>query len=100
MNYQAQPLSGFLSTIAGVAKSVVGWQQEVSAKGEYDAALANATAVDTASARIVGQEQEYAANRAAIQSEIDKEKQKQYIMYGAAVGIPVLVGLILMKKGK
>lgn len=103
MNYQNEPLSGLFSAILGLGvtagRSGYAYYQASEEVREQNADLALANAVNTATARKAAKEAKYAANRAAMRSEIDEERQKRYLLTGAAIGVPVLLGLVLFRKG-
>lgn len=96
MLYRQENLCGVASVLIDVGKAGYGYYQatEDERKAATDLALANA--MNTATAREAARQAGYDS----VQSEIDAEKQKRYLIYGAAVGIPVLIGLFLLKKGK
>jgi hypothetical protein len=98
MDYQPERLNGVLSALATAAQS--GYEYGTAAYDARirDADLAVVNAQNTVTAREAGIEAGYAANRAEIQSKLDAERQKRYLMIGAAVGIPLLLAFVLLKK--
>lgn len=100
MIYRQEQLDGFFSTLLSVGKAGYDYGTAAYDVRKQDAELALVNAQNTATAREAGVEAKYAANRAAIQSELDSEKQKRYLLIGAAIGVPLLLGLVLLKKGK
>lgn len=99
MNYQNEQLSGFFGAIIDAGRSGYEYYRASIAAEKQEADLALANAVNTATARKAAKEAKYAANRAAMRSEIDEERQKRYLLTGAAIGVPVLLGLVLFRKG-
>jgi hypothetical protein len=100
MNYQEERLNGVVSTLAAVVQA--GYEYGTAAYDAriQDAHLTLANAQNTATAREDAIEAKYAASRAAIQGGLDVERQKRYLIIGAAIGIPVLLGLVLMKRAR
>jgi hypothetical protein len=100
MNYQEERLDGVFSTLFSLGQAGYEYGTAYYDARRQDAELTLVNAQNTATAREAGIEAKYAASRAAIQSELDVEKQKRYLIIGAAIGIPLLFSLILLKKGR
>lgn len=101
MNYiNNEHLGGFLSELASAAQAGYNYYNASVADREQQTTLAVANAEDTAVARYNQQQAGYAANRAVLQSEIDAEKQKRYLIIGASVGIPLIALMLLKRKGR
>lgn len=100
MNYGNDNLGGVWSSLLSLGKAGYAYGTTYYDVRKQQADLALENAVDTSVARQLATEYTYAANRAAAQEDIDKEKQKRYLITGAAIGIPVLLGLILIRKGR
>lgn len=99
MNYHSETLSGFFGAILDAGRSGYEYYRASLEAEKQEADLALANAANTAAVRKAAQEAQYAANRAAMRSEIDEERQRRYLLTGAAIGIPVLFGLVLFRKG-
>lgn len=86
------------SALFQVGRAGVGYYETQKDVDEYNADMTLANAQNTADARNAAQEAGFAENLARLTGTIDKEKAKRYLIIGAAIGVPLIAGLILMKK--
>lgn len=87
--------SAIVGAVISIGKSVMGYQQAKDAKSEADLADLTAQTDIVVAQRQAGER----AKRDAENAALDNEKSKRYLIYGAAVGIPLLLGIMIAKKG-
>jgi len=104
MNYSRNEVLGSAIVSAGTALWSVGtgayeYHETRKAVDEYNADMKLANAQNTADARNAARQQTYAERFEQWSSNIDKEQAKRYLVIGAAIGVPILAGLFLSRKG-
>lgn len=103
MDYTTHELLGSAIVAVGTAlfevgKAGYGYYEETKATDEYNANMTLANAQNTADARDAGRQSVYAANLAKLTGAIDMDKAKRYLIIGAAIGVPLIAGLVLSKR--
>jgi hypothetical protein len=103
MNYRSNEVLGSAAIAVGTALFEVGsagyeYLKTSEAVDEYNADMALVGAQNTADARDAARQAGFASNLQAFTSAIDKEKAKRYLIIGAAIGVPIIAGFVLMKK--
>ena len=81
-----------------VGKAGYGYYETVQDTREYNADMELANARNTADARNKARQAGYASNLANLTGAIDIDKAKRYLIIGAAIGVPIIAGLILSKR--
>lgn len=100
MNYQQQHLSGWFSALISAGKGAYDYALAKDAEREYQKNMLIADAETSAARTAAEREAGYAANREKLQSELDAQNLKRYLIIGGAVGVPLITLILLKKRGK
>lgn len=86
------------SALFSAGKSGYDYYETRKAVNQYNADMEVSNAQNTADARNAARRAGYQENLDRLMGNIDKEKAKRYLIIGAAIGVPIIAGLVLSRK--